>query len=169
MFWYIFIEYCSLSVSIPLLNLSNKWMLGQQESAIQKQHCDLGHKYSSCIHTFYNNPTPRIVLFVLPSVRFFFTIRLWIHVLILDHDHYQLLWPWNRTKAITMIMISGQFWTVVFWLVKGSCVEHQWQQNYSKTKLSKSPRTICIIGIILLFLKQSVRVCPWNPVGVGLR
>ena len=114
-----FIEYCSLSVSIPLLNLNNKWMLGQQESAIQKQHCDLGNKYSSCIHTCFNNPTPRIVLFVLPSVRFFFTIRVWTHVLILDHDHdhghdhYQWPWPWNRTKTITMIMISGQFCTIV--------------------------------------------------------
>ena len=60
---YILIENCSLSVSIPLLKLNNKWMWGQQESAIQKQHCDPGHKYSSkCILTFSNNPTPRIGL-----------------------------------------------------------------------------------------------------------
>ena len=73
---YISIEYCSLSVNIPLLDLNNKWMLGQKESAIQKQNRDLGHKYSSCIHTFLSNPTPKIALLVFLCVRFSFTIRI---------------------------------------------------------------------------------------------
>ena len=71
---YISIEYCSLSVNIPLLDLNNKWTLGQKESAIQKQNRDLGHKYSSCIHTFLNNPTPKVARFELLN-------------LILDHGH----------------------------------------------------------------------------------